>query len=367
MRMPTKTTTTTTRLLSCGGVGLTFLVVFLSSPAVGANGLAVTGDSPTDGSPASFEALAREAMPSPDLGTLLGPWTGKCDGERELDRARCRAARTYLRKALPGRSFSVVADDPAVIALSELDASFNGYHLSIAGCLACTRPVAVGTAREERLVTVKAPVKEGDTLRSAVELSRSSVGFDNAAEATRWRDQAGPELLTQFIFTPPATEWKFGSSRGYAVTLQGFRVFNRCTGEVVVSRPPSTDPADVVVFAEECRGRDAAAAASHQSAAGTGASTATLPPQLNKNDISSAMDGIRPRVFACFDRFKVPGLAQFDFLVGGDGTVVSVRLSGSFFGTPTGACVLTAAKEAHFPRFSAQRQHFVYPFFLRRH
>ena len=71
------------------------------------------------------------------------------------------------------------------------------------------------------------------------------------------------------------------------------------------------------------------------------------------------------RVFACFEKYRVPGLAQFDFAVAGNGTVNTVRLSGAFFGTPTGACLLDAAKDARFPRFSRERQQFVYPFFLR--
>jgi len=77
------------------------------------------------------------------------------------------------------------------------------------------------------------------------------------------------------------------------------------------------------------------------------------------------MNALRPQVYACFEKFKVPGLAQFDFVVAGNGTVNSVRLSGAFFGTPTGACLLDVAKNAHFTRFGRERQQFVYPFFLR--
>lgn len=309
----------------------------------------------------TFETLARAAAPMADLGTLLAPFAGKCDGEaRDLDRIRCRATRAYLRKVIPRRSFWAVVDDPATIAVSPFDAGIRGYHLSVAGCLACTRPVTVGRTNEKRLITLKAPEKEGESLRAAVEISRNSVAFSSLAEAKTWLNESRPDLRTQFVFQPADTEWSFGPSRGYALKLLGMRVFNRCTGEILVSRPPSTGIADMPGMEEGCRSRRSA----------TEADLAKTPPpgmseELTKNEISLAMSIIRPQVFACFKQFKVPGLAQFEFLVAGNGTVVSLRLSGSFFGTPTGSCLIEAGQNARFPRFSRARQKFVYPFFLR--
>jgi hypothetical protein len=46
--------------------------------------------------------------------------------------------------------------------------------------------------------------------------------------------------------------------------------------------------------------------------------------------------------------------------------VQSIRVGGSFDGTPTGECVLDAGKNARFPRFKAPSKQFSYPFFLRR-
>ena len=108
--------------------------------------------------PTTFESLAREATQMSDLGTLLGPFAGKCDGEkRDIDRMRCRTARAYLRKAIPQRSFWAVVDDPDTLSVSEYDGAIKGYHLSVSGCLACAKPVVVGRTNEQRLITVKAP------------------------------------------------------------------------------------------------------------------------------------------------------------------------------------------------------------------
>lgn len=325
----------------------------------------------------TFEAVLRDAVPTGDLGTLLATWADNCDGEkRELDRVRCRAARGYLRKVIPRQSFWSVVDDPTVISVSQFDGSIKGYHLSVAGCLACTRPVVVGGTSEKRLLTLKTPVKESETLQAAVELSRNSVGFDSLAEAKGWMEHSRPELRTQFVFKPAHTDWTFGSNRGYAMALLGFRVFNRCTGEVLISRPPSSGTADIVALEEGCRKHDGTEARS-QRQPNTRVDDANLRPQLGqraevapraplgKNEIETAMNAIRPQVFACFEKFKVPGVAQFVFVVAGNGTLNSVRLSGAFSGTPTGACLLDAAKGARFPRSVGDRQKFAYPFFLR--
>jgi hypothetical protein len=309
----------------------------------------------------TFESLVRDAVPMSDLGTLLAPFAGKCDAEtRELDRVRCRTTRSYLRRVIPQRSFWAIVDDPQVIAVSDFDASIKGYHLSVAGCLSCARPVTVGRTKEKRMITLKAPDKEAESLRAAVELSRSAVGFDSLAEAKTWLVDTRPELRTQFVFQPTDTEWSFGPSRGYALKLLGMRVFNRCTGEVLVSRPPSTGIADMPGIDDGCKSRDVGDDPSKEKGPPPG-----MPTELSKAVISEAMGIIRPQVFACFKRFHVPGLAQFDYVVAGNGTVRSVRLSGAFFGTPTGTCLIEAGQNARFPSFAGERQQFSYPFFLR--
>ncbi|MEP6654909.1 MAG: hypothetical protein ABJA82_16215, partial [Myxococcales bacterium] len=333
-------------------VGVTCLALVPRAPAGSGRGTATAATAPTAADPASddnddssapstqadpaaaqpttFEALLRGAVTTGDLGALLAPWAGKCDGEkRELDRVRCRATGEYLRKIIPRQSYWVVVDDPTVISVSEYDASIKGYHLAVAGCLACTRPVVVGGAREKRLLTLKTPAREAESLQAAVELSRNSVGFDSLAEAKGWMEQSRPELRTQFVFKPGHTDWTFGSNRGYAMALLGFRVFNRCTGEVLISRPPSSGTADIVAMEEGCRKRDGTGITSHRQP-NARVDDVKLPPQLGKNEIETAMNAIRPQVFACFEKFKVPGLAQFAFVVAGNGTINSVRLSGAF-------------------------------------
>lgn len=310
----------------------------------------------------TYETLARNATKTHDVPTLLGAFIDRCDTEpRELERARCRTTQAYLREVLPTRTFISAADDPASISVSEYDAGIKGYHLALAGCIACTKPVVVGRAKERRFITLREPQKDAETLPKAVEVSRNALGFDNLPDAKKWLDKVRPFLRAEFLFQPADAEWSFGPSRGYALKLVGARVFNRCTGEVLASKPPSTGTVEVpgALEDQEClRGGDSRAEA--------GGDDLSLPAELPRAAIADAMSRIRPQVFACFEKHKEPGTAELTYVVAGNGMVQSIRVGGSFDGTPTGDCVLDAGKNAHFPRFRAARQQFSYPFFLRR-
>jgi hypothetical protein len=312
----------------------------------------------------TYEALAKGATRTRDVPTLLGAFIDRCDAEkRELERARCRTTQAYLREALPGRVFSTPADDPAAVSVSEYDAGIKGYRISLAGCIACTKPVVVGRARERRFITLREPQKEAETLPKAVEVSQSALGFDSLPDAKRWLEKVRPLLRAEFLFQPADAEWSFGPSRGYALKLVGSRVYNRCTGEVLASKPPSTGTADLPTGSRE---DEACLQGSGEAREGSGDDELSLPQELGRDAIADAMSRIRPQVFSCFEKFKEPGTANLSYIVAGNGMVQSIRVGGAFDGTPTGDCVLDAGKNAHFPRFKAARQQFTYPFFLRR-
>lgn len=77
------------------------------------------------------------------------------------------------------------------------------------------------------------------------------------------------------------------------------------------------------------------------------------------------MRAVRGRVQSCYDRYKVPGLADVRLKIANTGRVKSALVKGLFAGTPTGACVRKAAMSARFPRFKTSTMSITYPFMLR--
>ena len=100
-------------------------------------------------------------------------------------------------------------------------------------------------------------------------------------------------------------------------------------------------------------------------AAAPAASSENLPDTLTKSQIQGGMRKTKTRVQACYDRFKVPGLARVSMTIGRKGKVTAAKVKGVFAGTPTGDCVKKATRGARFPKFKGSPITFTYPFILR--
>ena len=346
------------------GLAALALALLTAAPAA-----APAAAAPADAAAAdTFEKLGTGAVRTRDIGTLLSSFVDSCANEkRDIDRTRCQATTSYLRRTLPQRTFAFTTDEPGVVAVSDYDAGVKGYHLALAGCIACTKPVSIGQSKESRFVTLKAPEKDADSLMKAVALSKNTFGFDSLAEAKRWLDTERPFLRAEFLFQPQMVGdvWTYQSGRGIALKLIGARVYNRCTGDVLVSKPPSTGMAEHPAPGREdpsCAGAQKKAPAVEAAAPPAGDD---LPAQLSKALIADSMAKIRPQVFACYQQFKSPGTLELIYVVASNGTVQSVAVGPAFAGTPTGQCAMQAAKDARFPPFKLDQQKFTYPFFLR--
>jgi predicted Zn finger-like uncharacterized protein len=70
---------------------------------------------------------------------------------------------------------------------------------------------------------------------------------------------------------------------------------------------------------------------------------------LSKSAVVAGMNSVKPKVAACYNEFKVPGMAMVAVVIGKSGKVTSATVSGKFAGTPSGACVEKAVKSASFP------------------
>jgi hypothetical protein len=93
--------------------------------------------------------------------------------------------------------------------------------------------------------------------------------------------------------------------------------------------------------------------------------TETLPAHLSRNDILTGMRSVQPRVTACYGQYHVPGTATVSMSIAPNGKVQSANVVGSLAGTPSGDCVVRAARAATFARFSGPPMSVQYPFVLR--
>jgi hypothetical protein len=337
-----------------------------------------------EGDGETFESIARGAQPASDVGVIVGALVDRCTEEkRSLDRARCQATLAYLRRTLPEHAFSIAAHDPAAILVSPYDEAIKGYRISLTGCIACTSPIRVGRTPDPVFVTLRKPAEPKSAgakspalspaaaaaaagLPAAFEIASVPLGFASQDEARRWLSQVRPHLRAELIFKAAASEWRLRSDRGYALELVAGRIVDACTGAVVVSSPPSTGLGARSVPSPDGDGCQSAGAAAGSDDTSDDDEDKPLPTELSRTVIAEAMGRVRGQVFACFERFHVPGAAPLTYEVAGNGSVQSVRLGGALGGTPTGDCIVDAAHGAHFPRFDGPIQTFTYPFFLRR-
>jgi len=84
---------------------------------------------------------------------------------------------------------------------------------------------------------------------------------------------------------------------------------------------------------------------------------------LSKSAVVAGMNSVKPKVAACYNEFKVQGMAMVNVVIGKSGKVTSATVSGKFAGTPSGACVEKAVKSASFPPSEGLQT--PYPFQLR--
>jgi hypothetical protein len=316
------------------------------------------------GEATTFEAAARNAEDVPDLAALVSSLSGDCArARREIDRARCRGMQSFLGSKLPHRLFSAVVDSSRVVTVSAYDASVKGYRMKVVGCLTCEEAVN-DPALGKRFLTLKVPAKDGETLAAAAALARPNVTFPSVEDARAWEAGVKPHLRAQFVFRPTAKEWSYKQHRGLAFEPVAMRVFNRCTGEIVYSEPPSQERSMAV--AEGLAGCDTEESAPPAVAASGGGKRkqeglAELPEKLGALEIGQALRSARAEMGACDSQFKTRGSVDLEFEVpGSGGTAQAVRAKGNLGGTDVAQCLMQAARKVQFPRFQGERQTFKY-------
>jgi len=325
--------------------------------------LAMLGTAAAD----KYSDLTAKSTPLATAGDVAGLfWSATVECGKvgnDLERRQCegiKAARA--EQAATGRY--VVGGDAFAFVAGDWDAGKGGVPITVYGCVACGQ--AADVAGQKRFLTVKGDVKaEGDIVRGPV-LHKGLRKFKSEAEAKKWKDVVVPRLRTQFVVKLPAkpTEWQAGAARGYAVELEGTRVWDPCDGAMVHSEPPSEN---AKADRSACKGgpggepEEEAKPVVEKPAAPVD----SRPEKLSSGQVKKAMASAQEGVQACFQQYGVPGKADFTIEIGRDGKIRKVELRGAFKDTPTGECITAAVKNTEFPPFKAENMTINYPFILR--
>jgi hypothetical protein len=297
----------------------------------------------------TFEDLAADAEHVAELGDIVRPYVDHCDDKADEARRVCEGVREFLQGHALDRRLAM--DVEGALDVGPYQLKTRSIPVTVRACVTCA---AAGIDVDGTKVWLGVPGR--------TELAKRAVPLA-PEEVKPWEEGVRRQLRAEVLFTlakRPAT----GVSGAHALGVEvvGWRVYNRCTGEVLWSEPASAGRAPVVnvetcpktVSPEEAQAKAAAAEPPD-----------TRPAKLGRYEIEQALEPARPKVKACYEQYEVGGRADVLLDIQGNGILQAARLHGAFDGTPTGRCVLKALEGIKFPPSRAAKQTVEIPFYLR--
>ncbi len=307
----------------------------------------------------TFEELGKTANPVTDMEKIVAPFLQQCGSGSDLPDLHCRAIRAYMQHRVKTQVFSTVVTQGA-LQFEPYDSTKFVYPVTLLGCVTCTRPLefdpVLFAPNNKFFITAKQPAKIEGNVPKGVELGKFEISVD-PRELGKWTQTTQPFLAVQFLFRVVADKvWDAKLGAGITLHTGGYRVFNRCTGEVLFSSPPSAGPGPV----------DKTGCPDTQAKPADVGPAKNLPEQLTPSQILENMRSIREKVDACYAQYQIPGTADVSVTVkGATGEVISVKVRGIFSDTPTGQCVIDAVKTLSFPQFRKETVTFSYKYELK--
>jgi hypothetical protein len=318
-----------------------------------------------DAQSGSFEDLLAGADAAGDLAELIAPLFADCPQDDTLAARQCASVRDWMIERERGRTFWAVGDASA-LSLAPYDAAEKKLELEVHGCLACGRPLTVDG--KPRFFTTRIPkaIKAGHAV--GLEVGFQDLAQPDSKAAGEFVKQEAPRLRVQFVFRVGST-WKSGTGpvfEGVAFAPVGYRIFDRCSGKVIASEPPTQDPKSTLPAVELARHEPGAPICPEQLSEEERRKRewAALPEQLSPQQINASLQPAKGRVHDCYAEFEVAGTANVKLVVKQDGTIESISLTAPFDKTPSGYCIRTAIKGSVFPKFRGEKMNIDYPFQL---
>lgn len=310
---------------------------------------------PADRTPqamATFEAALDGAEPAGELTDRFDPLFADCKRDDDLEARQCAAVRDLTLERLKGGTFVALGDE-ASLTWTPWAADEKQLGLELHGCLVCKKPLKLGGSDEPRFVTNRVPkaIKAGRAV--GLDLGFYEVALPDQATAARFTRLTVPKLVTQFVFKIGPV-WKSGDKLG-GVTFVPLaqRIFDRCTGKVYASEPPSQKPAEPQPDAT-CPAKTPVVNTDEP-----------LPEQLSRDQVVKAMHAAEAKIHLCYLKYKQDGTVSVRMVLDGQSGIEGLQVAPPFEGTPTGNCVRKAIESASLGRFTGEKMTIVYPFLLR--
>lgn len=300
-----------------------------------------------------FEAMAETATTVARLDDVVWAFTGACTAGDDIQQRQCRLVRDKRAKELAG-AILLVDGESAALELSKWNPQKRSLGITVTSCIRCKGIEVEG--KKWLVIGAGAPARfEGQRLRTHV-LHDSTQTFADEASATAFAKSLEHARVQYIVKIGDRPRWSANGRDGLAFEVLGYRVIAPCDGSVVASRPPSSAmPPD----------KKACAGGGTVDPAAAGPSPAKLPDALTGQMIKQAMKPVLDAANACYARYKVSGRAKLVMTIDNEGNVVDYVQEGELVGTPTAACIDTAAKKVTFPRTQKPTTKVGYPIVLR--
>jgi hypothetical protein len=332
------------------GERLVALVMLLASAAP-AEEEKKTSDRPQ--AKATFEAALDGAEPAGNFTDRFDPLFADCQRDDDMEARQCAAVRDQMLERLKSTTFVGLGDE-AALTWTPWAPDEKQLGLELHGCLVCKKPLQLGGSDEPRFVTSRVPkaIKGGRSV--GLDIGFYEVALPDQAAAARFTKLTVPKLVTQFVFKVGPV-WKSGDKLG-GVTFVPLaqRIFDRCTGKVYASEPPSQKPAEPQPDAT-CPAKAPVAAHSEEK----------IPEQLSRDQVVKAMRAVDTKIHSCYLKFKQEGTVSVKMVLDGQSGIEGLSLTAPFDGTPVGECVKKAVSAAPLGKFSGDKMTIIYPFLLR--
>ncbi len=298
--------------------------------------------------PKSFEAALETAEPAGDLVDRLDPLFADCKRDDDLEARQCAAVRDLALEKLKNGTFVALGDESS-LTWTPWTSGEKQLGLELNGCLACGKPIQLGD--KPRFVTTRVPksIKNGKV--AGLDLGFYGVTLPDQQTAARFVKQTLPKLTTQFVFRVGPV-WKSGGSfEGVTFVPVAQRIFDRCTGKVYASEPPSTRPAAPI--------------ADKLCPAKAPVVDETAPEQLSREQVVGTMRALDGKIHSCYLANKKEGTVTVRIILDGTSGIEGLTVGAPWDGTPTGECVRKAVAAAPFGRFTGEKMTIIYPFMVR--